>query len=136
MDTVTAGPAGSTVVVADDDVLFSTRITATLAALGYASVAVRSGDAFTRALGRGPAAAIVNLAARGFDGAALIRRAKGEAATRAVPLLAFCGHRDVARQTAAREAGCDLVTTNSAISADLPRLLRSLLGTAAARGPA
>jgi hypothetical protein len=42
-------------------------------------------------------------------------------------LLGFCGHRDVARQTAAREAGCDLVVTNGAISAGLPGLLRTLL---------
>jgi DNA-binding response OmpR family regulator len=139
MNAEAGAPAGSTVVVADDDVLFSTRIAAALAALGYAPVVVRSGDAFTRALGRRPAAAIINLAARRFDGVALIRDAKGDAATRAVPLLSFCGHRDLARRTAAHQAGCDLVTTNGAIGADLPRLLRSLIGATdapAARGPA
>jgi DNA-binding response OmpR family regulator len=114
-------------VVADDDVLLSSRIVSTLKTLGFAPLAVRTADAFQEALAAAPAAAIVNLAAHRFDAIAAIRRAKGEAPAREVPLLGFCGHMDEARRRSAREAGCDLVATNGAVAAGLGDLLRSLL---------
>jgi len=116
-----------TVVVADDDLFFSARISAVLTSIGYVPVVVRTLDAFRRALAQAPAAGIVNLAAHQFDAAAAVRDAKDAADTRSIPLLGFCGHRDVARQAAAREAGCDLVVTNGAVSAGLPALLNSLV---------
>lgn len=120
--------AGSAaVVVAGDDVLFSTRISSTLRALGYDPVLVRTEDAFLAALGRAPGAAILNLASYRFDALAAIRRAKADAALREIPLLGFCGHQDEARRRAAREAGCDLVATNCAVAAALGGLLGSLL---------
>jgi CheY-like chemotaxis protein len=120
-------PPQPTVVVADDDLFFSARISAVLTSLGYVPVVVRTLDAFRRELAQAPAAGIVNLAAHRFDAAAAVRGAKDTAGTRSIPLLGFCGHRDVARQAAAREAGCDLVVTNGAVSAGLPGLLHSLL---------
>jgi hypothetical protein len=51
---------GAAVVVADDDLFFSARISAALAALGYAPIVVRTVDAFQRELAHTPAAGIVN----------------------------------------------------------------------------
>jgi CheY-like chemotaxis protein len=116
-----------TVVVADDDLFFSARISTSLASLGYRPVVVRTPETLLAHLHDAPAAAILNLAAHRFDAAQAIRAAKLDPATRTVPLRGFCGHQDAERQSAARAAGCDLVVTNGAISGGLKGLLRSLL---------
>ena len=122
----------TSVIVADDDLLFSSRITATLARLGYRPVTAQTAAALETALSdatrrSGPCAVIINLAARGFDAAEAIRRIKTEDATRHIPVLGFCGHRDAARAEAARAAGCDAVTTNGVIAQDLERVLKPLI---------
>ncbi len=118
---------GPAIVVAGDDLLFSSRIASSLTQLGYRSIAVQTAAAFHDALSAHPAAAILNLASRGFDAVAAIRRAKADTATRGIPLLGFCGHVETARQEAARSAGCDLVATNGMVATGLPRLITSLL---------
>ncbi len=127
---MTSGSEAAQVVVADDDLLFSSRLSAALAAFGYRPVVVRSEAALDEAMRAGPRAAIVNLALRGFDAAAAIRRLKLDAATRGIPLLGFCGHRDAGRARAARAAGCDAVTTNGVVTADLQRVLEALIDSA------
>jgi len=119
------------VVVADDDLLFSSRIAAALDRLGYGPVVVRTAEALHDALAAAPRAAILNLACTRLDALTAIRRAKADAATSAIPLLGFCGHMDVARRTAARAAGCDAVTTNGAVASDLEAVLRPLLDSRA-----
>lgn len=119
--------AGPAIVVAGDDLLFSSRIASSLTQLGYRPIAVRTAAAFHDALSAHPVAAILNLASPGFDAVAAIRRAKADTAMRGIPLLGFCGHAETARQEAARSAGCDLVATNGMVATGLPRLLASLL---------
>ena len=119
--------AGLAVVVAGDDLLFSTRIASALTRCGHRPRLVGSLAGFHAALAAGPDAAILNLASHRLDAAAAIRQAKADPATRAIPLLGFCGHADASRQAAARAAGCDLVATNGAVAANLPRLLEELL---------
>jgi CheY-like chemotaxis protein len=120
------------VIVADDDLMFSSRVSATLVRLGYRPVVVRTAAAVDTAVRDGTArhdlrAIIVNLAARGFDAAQAVRRLKQEETTRRTPVLGFCGHRDAARAEAAKAAGCDAVVTNGVIAADLERALRPLV---------
>jgi CheY-like chemotaxis protein len=115
------------IVVADDDLMFSANVSAAVERLGYRPIVVRSDSALRASLSQAPRAVIVNLAARGFDAAEAIRRIKGDEATRAIPLLGFCGHRDVERARAAKAAGCDAVTTNGVVTADLRRVLEALL---------
>ena len=43
-----------------------------------------------------------------------------------LPVLAFGSHVDVARQQAARDAGCDRVVANSKFSSDLPLLIQAM----------
>jgi CheY-like chemotaxis protein len=124
-------PERPEIVVADDDLLFSSRLSASLAQLGYRAAVVRSGEALRAALGRPVRAVIVNLAARAFDAVGLVRGLKEGEATRTVPVLGFCGHRDIERSRAAREAGCDAVATNGMVAADLSRVLDALLRPAA-----
>jgi CheY-like chemotaxis protein len=129
---MTSGHDRREVVVADDDLLFSSRLSAALVRMGYRPVVARSGaaiDAAVREAGRGGSlrAVIFNLAARGFDATEAVRRIRGDGTIGRIPLLGFCGHRDVARAEAAQAAGCDAVTTNGVIAADLERVLRPLL---------
>jgi len=115
------------VVVADDDLLFSSNVSACVARLGYRAVVVRSEAALHASLRSAPRAVIVNLTVRAFDAAAAIRRIKADEATRSIPVLGFCGHRDVDRARAAKAAGCDAVTTNGIMAADFPRVLEALI---------
>lgn len=124
---MTSGSEAAQVVVADDDLLFSSNVSASVARLGYRPVVVRSETALQASLRHVPRAVIVNLAARGFDATEAIRRIKHDAATRDIPLLGFCGHRDVDRARAAKAAGCDAVTTNGVVAADLQRVLEALI---------
>jgi CheY-like chemotaxis protein len=119
--------AGLTVVVAGDDLLFSTRIAAALSRYGHRPVRAESLPAFEAALRAGADAVILNLASWTLDATAAIRRTKDTPGIRPVPLLGFCGHADTRRQEAARAAGCDLVATNGEVSSNLQRLLTELL---------
>ena len=124
-----------TVIVADDDLLFSTRIASALTGLGHRPSRVDSLAAFRDALDAAPDAAILNLAAFKLDALEAIRLAKGDPQTRGVPLLGFCGHADAPRRAAALEAGCDLLATNGEVSGSLPRVLERLLHTARSSAP-
>ncbi len=123
------------IVVAGDDLLFSSGIAAALDALGYRPLVVRTLDAFAEALATGPAAAILNLASDRLDVIAAIRRAKTDAGTQRVPLLGFCGHMDIPLQAAARAAGCDLLASNGEVAGNLSRLLTVLLATPQPQAP-
>jgi CheY-like chemotaxis protein len=120
------------VIVADDDLLFSSRLSGALVRMGYRPVVAATAAAVDAAVRDGSherslRAVILNLAARGFDATQAIRRIKGDGTTGRIPLLGFCGHRDAARAEAAKAAGCDAVTTNGVIAADLERVLKPLL---------
>ncbi len=127
--------SGLRIVVADDDLLFSTRVASALTGCGHRPLVVRTAAAFREALRAGAAAAIVNLASSPLDAVSAIRDAKADPAIRTVPVLGFCGHTDTARQAAARAAGCDLVATNGEVSNNLPRLLSTLLATPHSKTP-
>jgi len=119
--------ASLTILVADDDLLFSTRIESAVTGCGHRARVVRTVPAFQNALREGPDATIVNLAASQMDAVEAIRRAKTDPLTRTIPVLGFCGHADASRRRAAQEAGCDRVATNGEVSNNLPRLLEMLL---------
>lgn len=120
---------GLTVVVAGDDLLFSTRVASALGRSGHQPRVVHTAAEFQVALREGPDAGIVNLASFRLDAIEAIRQAKTDPGTRTIPLLGFCGHADTPRQAAARAAGCDLIAANAEVLANLPRLLTALLDT-------
>jgi CheY-like chemotaxis protein len=117
-----------TIVVIDDNLLFSSSLTAGLKRLGYTPLLLD--DARTapeRAASARPAGILVNLGSLRWDGVALVRALKAEPALASVPVVGFTGHTEVARIEAARAAGCDHVVANSAISGDLASVLRRAL---------
>jgi CheY-like chemotaxis protein len=128
--------ASGTVAVLDDNLLFSSSVTAGLKRLGYTPLLLDSAKgAAERIAAAQPVAILVNLASLGWDSTDLVRSLKSEPALAGVPLAGYTGHTDVARIEAARAAGCDLVVANSAISSDLPSVLRRALDPRSSRHP-
>ena len=113
--------------LADDGLMFPSRIGEAARPLGYALRVAASAEKVRAATSEAPVAILVNLNARRFDPNALIRDLKADAATRDLPLLAFAGHVERDRHAAARAAGADMTAANSSISLHLPKLLTRLL---------
>lgn len=115
--------------LAADDLLFTSRIESAVRPLRYTLRVAASPDKIREiaAADPPPAAILISLSARRFDPNALIRALKTDAATRAVPLLAFAGHVEKDKHDAARAAGADLTAANSSVAQHLPRLLARLL---------
>ena len=106
------------------DLMFSSRIEGTLRQLGYRVAVVKDAAALQAAArGNGPALVLVDLAARGVDVPAAIAALKADAATRALPVVAFGPHLDEVARDAAAAAGADAVVANSKLALDLPRLV-------------
>jgi CheY-like chemotaxis protein len=117
-----------TIVVIDDNLLFSSSVTAGLKRLGYAPLLLDDArTAAERAASARPAALLVNLGSLRWDGTDLVRSLKAEPALAGVPVIGFTGHTEVARIEAARAAGCDHVVANSAIAGDLASVLHRAL---------
>ncbi len=106
------------------DMMFGTRVRDVLQQLGYTPLVFETTAAAQAALQ--PDLALVILDLRGpIDAtAAFVAQIKAFDAT--LPVLAFGSHVDVARQQAARQAGCDRVVANSKFSSDLPLLVEAL----------
>ena len=101
------------------DLMFQPRIEAALRGLGVRAEVVASAQALDAALAAGPALAVVDLHAAGFDALDAVRRAHAAA----VPVLAFGRHTEPATLRAAREAGAQVVVPRSQLVEELPRLV-------------
>lgn len=124
------------VLVVDDNLLSCTRLLSQASAAGWQARATGFGpQVLTMARQGRPDAVIVNLSARGGEAALVIRAFKAEPDLAPIPLLGFCGHRDVQRREAALAAGCDHVVANSAVAGQLPELVRTLIGGRAGLRP-
>jgi hypothetical protein len=99
-------PAGETVVVLADDLIWATRLVGQLRTLGAVPVRVGSADAFAAFLATGAASrAVVDLTARAYDGVAMTRRA----ADAGLRVLCVGQHDDHALRKAALAAGAERV---------------------------
>jgi CheY-like chemotaxis protein len=123
-----AAPAGHLLLVADD-LITPSRVREGARPLGY-QVAVAATETTAREMARAtppPAAILVNLTARRYDPAAVIRDLKAREETRRLPILAFAGHMEQEKHESARAAGANLVAANSSVALHLPVLLSRLL---------
>jgi CheY-like chemotaxis protein len=106
------------------DLMFASRIDGTLRQLGYRVTVVKDATALHATVrADGPALVLVDLAARRVDVPAAIAALKADAATRALPVVAFGPHLDETARDAAAAAGADAVVANSKLALDLPRLV-------------
>jgi DNA-binding response OmpR family regulator len=113
------------VVVLADDLIWSTRLSGHLTAIGASPLVVRDAVAFVAAL-PGADGAIVDLTARAYDGIAAIQ-AGHRAGT---PVLALGQHDDVELRKRALAAGADRVHPYRKLFEDGPATLRAWLAAA------
>lgn len=116
------------------DLIWATKIKGVADALGLAARPVRTMDMLEARLselppgGEGGVVALLVDLDKGDDALALVRRVKGDAATRGVRVLAWGPHvaKDLMQQ--AREAGADDVLTRGAFDHSMDEVLLSLAG--------
>lgn len=114
----------------DDNLLFTGQISAGLAKLGLAAEVIgSSAGAVERLAAAAPAVILVNLSSDRLRPLELVRAMKAEPRLAEVPVIGFTGHTEQARIQAAREAGCDRVAANSAVTGDLRAVLGTLLAS-------
>ncbi len=105
------------------DLTSAARIRGAAQATGTELRLARDADALLRAAAaEQPRLIVVDLEARG-DPAAAIARLKADAATAAIPVIAFAPHVREEAIAAARAAGAERVLARGAFLRDLPRLL-------------
>jgi CheY-like chemotaxis protein len=118
-------PRASVLAIAAD-LLFASRIRAVAAEAGVDAVLVRSPDALlASAQTHPPRRILIDLDARAFDPAELIRRLKEDERTRPIEVIAFVSHVREDAIAAARQAGADRVLARSAFVRQLPALMTS-----------
>ena len=106
------------------DLMFASRIRAVALAAGIDAELVRSPAALLDAAReRAPRRILIDLDARAFDPAALIRQLKQDERTRDIDVVAFVSHVREDAIAAARDAGADRVLARSAFVRELPALI-------------
>src|SRR5918996_3435949 len=106
------------------DLMFASRIRAVPLAAGVDADLVRSPAALLDAAReRAPRRILIDLDARAFDPAALIRQLKQDERTRDIDVVAFVSHVREDAIAAARDAGADRVLARSAFVRELPALI-------------
>jgi len=116
------------VLILDDNLMTSSAVQSQLWTHGHTASIVASAEHALDVLRmEAPQAAIVNLAAHGFNAADAIRVLRTDAAHGRVRIIGFCGHTDQVRRTGALEAGADLVITNAQALKTLNDVIQSSL---------
>jgi len=112
----------------DDNLLFSGQISAGLARLGLAAEVIGSpAGAVERLAASPPVVILVNLSSDRLGPLELVRAIKAEPRLASVPVIGFTGHTEQTRIEAGRQAGCDRVVANSAVTGDLGAVLGRIL---------
>ena len=81
------------------------------------------------ATGSAPVAILLDLGKEDVDFASIVSRLRADETTSTIPIIAFCGHVETQKLAAANEWGCDVVTTNGAVSNSFEAVLKSAIGS-------
>jgi len=113
-----------------DDLMFASRIEATLRASGYDVRVAPIASATTAAIARewGPDGIVVNFGVPFQEWEGAIRAIRAEPSLAETPLLAFGPHVETAGRAAATRAGASRVATNGAFFNRMPEAIATLLG--------
>ena len=113
-----------TVLVAVDDLFFSSKISETARQLGISLLFARSQDEIiARALSEKPALLIVDLNSTRCNPVETIGQIKDDADLRHIPIVGFLSHVQADLKVKATMAGCDRVMPRSVFAAHLPKIL-------------
>jgi CheY-like chemotaxis protein len=117
-----------TIAILDDNLLMSSRISALAGQLGLTAAVIGSAaGAVERLAAAAPAVILINLSADRLRPLDLISALRAEPRLSGVPLLGYTGHTEQARIEAGRQAGCDRVVANSAVTGELRAVLERWL---------
>jgi CheY-like chemotaxis protein len=109
-------------ILLSDDLMFTSRITATARALGVTVQTARSVEALDQLLQQQPRCLLVDLGHPGLDIAALVAQVR-ERCSLVPNIVAYGSHVDTATLRQAREAGCNVVLPRSKFVEELPTAL-------------
>ena len=114
------------VLIVNDDLFFTARIESTLRKLGYqVEIAGNLPTTLTMVQQFAPILTIVNFGSERVQPYAVVRQLKAQ--PNPAPILGFLSHVKIpAVRQEVREAGCDLLVANSALSLRLPQLVAKL----------
>ncbi len=116
-------PAQPRVVVLADDLIWSSRLVAAVDGAGARPAAVRSASAFSAAVAAAPAAVIIDLGGRAYDGIAEVQRAAGAG----LVVLAVTQHDDLEQRRRALAAGARRVFSYNKLYRDGRSVVVALL---------
>lgn len=112
------------VLVAVDDLLFSSKIRATAKQLELQVAFARTPDEIlTQARELKPTLIVFDVNSPKADAINTVAALKADPELKGIPTTGFVSHVDTARILAARQAGMDEVMARSAFAANLPRIL-------------
>ena len=114
------------IIVVVEDLLFLSKIQQTAQMLGISIEAVAAAKVEERARATLVSALIVDLNHRSGGAVELVSALKAHSATRGIPITGFLSHVQEELAAAARAAGCDRVLARSAMTRQLPELLKAL----------
>ncbi len=113
------------VIVAVDDLIFSSRISSAAKALGVAITFARSPEAIVAAVrDTSPRLVILDLNSQRVRPIEAVAALKADPALATVPIVGFVSHVQTALIAEARQAGIDQVLARSAFVTQLPQLLQ------------
>jgi CheY-like chemotaxis protein len=111
-----------------EKLLPGTQLVNRLQDLGYRVLTVSKVDALVASAEKEtPMVVVMDLVSNYGDVTAAIGQLRQNAATRHLPILAFAKEKNVAAQTAARDAGANLVVNDTAILTHLEQFLEQAL---------
>ena len=111
-----------------DNLMLGTGVKTNLEKLGYAVHRLDSADGLAQKAGElKPFLIVLDLTIKLGDVNAAIRSIKSEPSLQHIRILAYGDHQNEAVLEAARQAGADVVTSNSAVSSHLEEVVQQVL---------
>lgn len=107
---------------------FGAKLKGTIEQAGYTYLgAIGVSGLLKHARERSPIAIFLDLGKDDIDFASLVSELRNDQLTSSIPIVAFCGHVETDKLNAAREWGCDVVTSNGMVTASFETILQKAL---------
>ena len=121
-----------TILVAVSDVFFYTKLRDALKPQGYVLEKARTQIEISEKAGTlGPAAVILNINDESLDAFKALEALKGDARSRAIPVLAFANHEEVDNWRRAQQLGVTKIVSRNEFSSRTLQLVEEVVGLGA-----
>ena len=121
-----------TILVAVSDVFFYTKLRDALKPQGYVLEKARTQIEVSEKAGAlGPAAVVLNINDESLDAFKALEALKGDARSRAIPVLAFANHEEVDNWKRAQQLGVTKIVSRNEFSSRTLQLVEEVVGSGA-----